>query len=1062
VLRTRPWLLWYGYRIVEGIQQTLKPLEAVMNLGRETRRAFGLTVALLAFLATPAPASIQLSAQITNHETFHGTITGRVAEAYRDVDLYLFLVAAETVFSLHPASPDGSYTWRPGIHTVSSCARVALDDWVSLYPVDFSPVRDERSQAYVVLVLTREGSDLSDPENWLDYQVVVLITDPLDRRPGQSFFLSSGSAGLDDYGSGGEPYPVQAPEASEDREGVPGVVEPDKPDIFKISGDTLYYANGSAGRLQLIDLKDPSQPALLASLVMEGMPLELYVVDDYCFFLEQSSGSQGQYVTLRTYETAAGAQLRETGRLRFPRASYKVSRRLGEKIFLVATDCRAGEDEDVEPPGTGASVVYAVDVSSPEQPRILARDVLSGYDPNVYLDNRYLMFLVRENWSRTVLQIYDLAATGAPLAAKTTIRIPGHVPSEYHLHADGSLLHVVYRRQELRRGSVLAVYDLGQWEDIQEVGRVEGIAPGEELYATRFSGKRAYVVTYERQDPLWVIDLQYPEKPEIIGELEVPGWSEYMEFHDDRLIALGFDDRLGGRLVSVALFSVENPETPTLLDRVTPFAGELDYTHSEAIEDDRAFHVNYSSGIIVLPLSHYHDGQHSGLAIVRLADGKSAFSSQHYVESDFRVLRGTEADSAGIVVGMGDAAINTIDSGNQPEPVILGRLRLARNVEHAVRVDEWGRLWALGGDFYCCGTAELFIFETGNLDSPRLEVQTDLNRPVLTIGERLGVLFSRGGAVFRAIDPESVGIGRPCTLGDEYPWSLQSPLVSGSRFYLATTHSVPYPLPVEPTSGSADRTVDSSVEAPESSITPPYPQPMVQWTLKRFECEGIDNPEPLSDLSIPGRPLGFTEEGKLICVEEVYAYPWYGADGAVREPSPYPAVEPGLRLDVLSISGDRAILEHTRLFEAEAFGTFQAIMDIKHIYLCNQSEDGTTVLIVNPNNLAEVRRVTLEGSLLPVTAENGRVVFATGSYWLYPLPVDVLNGERTAPHPGVGYSVVYDLGEDVPRLLVRLDGEYLRATQVAIGEEGLFVARGYGGTCFIAYNRENENSTEQQ
>lgn len=52
--------------------------------------------------------------------------------------------------------------------------------------------------------------------------------------------------------------------------------------------------------------------------------------------------------------------------------------------------------------------------------------------------------------------------------------------------------------------------------------------PDEDLYATRFLGEKAYLVTFLQTDPLYVIDLSNPNDPYIAGELEIPGFSDYL------------------------------------------------------------------------------------------------------------------------------------------------------------------------------------------------------------------------------------------------------------------------------------------------------------------------------------------------------------------------------------------------------------------------------------------------------------------------------------------------------------------------------------------------------
>ena len=83
------------------------------------------------------------------------------------------------------------------------------------------------------------------------------------------------------------------------------------------------------------------------------------------------------------------------------------------------------------------------------------------------------------------------------------------------------------------------------------------LAERETLYATRFEGDFAYIVTFLRVDPLFIVDLQDPSNPLLLSELIVPGWSEYLEVMDNQLFALGIENRQ----VTASLFDVSTKQT---------------------------------------------------------------------------------------------------------------------------------------------------------------------------------------------------------------------------------------------------------------------------------------------------------------------------------------------------------------------------------------------------------------------------------------------------------------------------------------------------------------------
>lgn len=52
--------------------------------------------------------------------------------------------------------------------------------------------------------------------------------------------------------------------------------------------------------------------------------------------------------------------------------------------------------------------------------------------------------------------------------------------------------------------------------------------------------QRVYIVTFDRDDPFYVFDLQPNQKPRWLGELHLPGFSSYLHPYDSNtMIGLG-------------------------------------------------------------------------------------------------------------------------------------------------------------------------------------------------------------------------------------------------------------------------------------------------------------------------------------------------------------------------------------------------------------------------------------------------------------------------------------------------------------------------------------------
>lgn len=102
-------------------------------------------------------------------------------------------------------------------------------------------------------------------------------------------------------------------------------------------------------------------------------------------------------------------------------------------------------------------------------------------------------------------------------------------------------------------------------DELSIVGEIEGIAKGETIKSVRFMGDTGYVVTFEQTDPLFVIDLKDPENPEVLGELKIPGFSNYLHpVTENYLLGIGVngDEKGAGNGMKVSLFDVSDKKNP--------------------------------------------------------------------------------------------------------------------------------------------------------------------------------------------------------------------------------------------------------------------------------------------------------------------------------------------------------------------------------------------------------------------------------------------------------------------------------------------------------------------
>ena len=144
--------------------------------------------------------------------------------------------------------------------------------------------------------------------------------------------------------------------------------------------------------------------------------------------------------------------------------------------------------------------------------------------------------------------------------------------------------------------------------DMALLGSVEDIAVGEQIYSCRFMGDRAYMVTYMRIDPFFVIDLSNPTDPSVMSYLEVPGFSDYLHpYGGNHVIGVGLDtiDDQSGNFgwfqgVKLSLFDVTDPANPVEEDKVV--IGNRG-SSSEVNTDHKSFMFDQERGILAMPVS---------------------------------------------------------------------------------------------------------------------------------------------------------------------------------------------------------------------------------------------------------------------------------------------------------------------------------------------------------------------------------------------------------------------------------------------------------------------------
>jgi len=270
----------------------------------------------------------------------------------------------------------------------------------------------------------------------------------------------------------------------------------------------------------------------------------------------------------------------------------------------------------IDPDGYGMTMVVSLNINAPEDFQSVG---VVAYPGNVYASTEAL-YLTDSNYNffgdmRQLTDIYKFALTDDGPLLTGVGAVPGRILNQYSMSEYEGYLRVAttvndrgFWSESESSNNVYVLADAGDELDI--VGRAEGIALGEEIKSARFSGSRGYLVTYEQIDPLFTMDLSDPTNPRVVGELKVPGFSTFIiEMDEDHLLTVGEgadDDSFGWtRGVQLSIFDISDFTNPQRA--FTKHIGDPD-AWSEALYNPKAFTYFAAGDLLALPVEIYSYG----------------------------------------------------------------------------------------------------------------------------------------------------------------------------------------------------------------------------------------------------------------------------------------------------------------------------------------------------------------------------------------------------------------------------------------------------------------------
>ncbi|MGA3289962.1 MAG: beta-propeller domain-containing protein [Candidatus Bathyarchaeia archaeon] len=213
------------------------------------------------------------------------------------------------------------------------------------------------------------------------------------------------------------------------------------------------------------------------------------------------------------------------------------------------------------------------------------------------------MYITYPAWTNSgeFTSIYRVSINGTQLSFEAQGSVPGYTINQYSMDEYNGYFRIATNWQNTTQ--INNVYVLNS--NLTIVGKLEGLAQNEDLYAVRFMGDRAYLVTFHQTDPFFVIDLSNPDAPKVAGELKISGYSSYLQPYDaNHVIGIGEETTIisgvESNTLKLSLFDVTDINNPT---EIATYNVEGNYSTSTALNDPKALLFDLQKQLLVIPVS---------------------------------------------------------------------------------------------------------------------------------------------------------------------------------------------------------------------------------------------------------------------------------------------------------------------------------------------------------------------------------------------------------------------------------------------------------------------------
>ncbi len=336
----------------------------------------------------------------------------------------------------------------------------------------------------------------------------------------------------------------------------------------------LYYYPQGTTSILVYDISDKSKPTLERDLTVDGSYVSSRMIDNYVYAVVNKI-----------------AQVADNGSVALPVIKVDDSVMKVEAQNIYSTRL-------VDYSYYFTSVIAINVRDTEEKPNI--ESFLLGATSTIFVSTENIYLTSYIYYTPYGTSIHKIGVKDGNISPSISGSVTGYVLNQYSMDEYNGFFRVA---SSDGKSTSVNIFDA----NLKIVGKLEGLAPGEYLHSARFMGERCYLVTFKKTDPLFVIDVKDPVNPQVLGQLKIPGYSDYLHPYDEtHLIGVGketVESEMGDfawyQGVKISLFDVSNVYQPKEISKIE--IGDRG-TDTPVLRDPKAFLFSKTKNLLVLPI----------------------------------------------------------------------------------------------------------------------------------------------------------------------------------------------------------------------------------------------------------------------------------------------------------------------------------------------------------------------------------------------------------------------------------------------------------------------------